>query len=80
MKEIRMSLPPSTVSSRLNIKCCMNINTACNDNGAGFSMTSVKELCEFSPTSVNELSSLLKTVFEVMRFRPDSGHLNERVL
>ena len=52
----RMSLPPATVSS------CLNINTACNDNCPGFSLTSVKELCEFSPTSVNELSSLLKTM------------------
>ena len=56
VQQICMSLPPATVSS------CLNINTACNDNCPGFSLTSVKELCEFSPTSVNELSSLLKTM------------------
>ena len=42
VQRIRMSLPPATVSS------CLNINTACNDNCPGFSLTSVKELCEFS--------------------------------
>ena len=50
VQRIRTSLPPVTVSS------CLNIKTACNDNCPGFSRTSVKELCEFSPTSVNELS------------------------
>ena len=70
VQRIRTSLPPAKASS------CLNINIACNDNCLGFSLASVKELCEFSPTSVNELSSLLKTVFEVMRFRPDSGHLD----
>ena len=51
-----MSLPPATVSF------CLNINTACDDNCPGFFLTSVKELCKFSQTSVNELSSLLKTM------------------
>ena len=51
-----MSLPPPTVSS------CLNINASCNNTSPGFSPTSVKELCEFSPSSVNELSSLLKTM------------------
>ena len=56
VQRICMSLPPATVSS------CLNINTACNDNCPGVSLTSVKELCEFSSTLVNELSSLLKTM------------------
>ena len=56
VQRIRMSLPPPTVSS------CLNINASCNNTSPGFSPTSVKELCEFSPTSVTELSSLLKTM------------------
>lgn len=71
MQRIRTNLPPAKASS------CLNINIACNDNCLGFSLASVKELCEFSPISVNELSSLLKTVFEVMRFRPDSAILTK---
>ena len=69
VQRIRMRLPSTTVSSCLN---------TC----PGFSLTSVQELCEFSPTSVNELSSRSSEnyVFEVMRFRPDSGHLNDKVL
>ncbi|XP_068742223.1 uncharacterized protein [Montipora capricornis] len=47
VQRIRMRLPSATVSSCLN---------TC----PGFSLTSVLELCEFSPTSVHELSSLLK--------------------
>ena len=49
VQRIRMRLPYATVSSCLN---------SC----PGFSLTSVQELCEFSPTSVNELSSLLNTM------------------
>ena len=45
VQRIRMSFPPATVSSRLNI------NTACNDNCPGFFLAPVKELCEFAPTN-----------------------------